>query len=326
MAGKCAEASTPEMRPSSGAFGSRLRSARRLRRQVTTSCRSLISASACGVVELDVIGGIGFERDRLAFLAAEPVPEFFGDEGHQRVEQAQRFLEDVADSGPVGALLFEFDVPVAEIVPEEVPDGLGGVVVAESFYGLIHLARAFVLAGDDPAVGNGLGAGGRVFRLVGEDEAGGVPDFVGEGAGAVEAFRAEDDVGAGGGAEEQGHAHGVGSVLFGDDEGVDDIAFGLRHLLLFGVADEAVNIDLAERDIAHEFDAEHGHAGDPEEEDVEAGDERGGGVEVLQVFGLIRPAEGGERPEAGAEPGVEDVGILTQAGRGTSGIQWDLRG
>src|SRR3712207_7617928 len=35
-------------------------------------------------------------------------------------------------------------------------------------------------------------------------------------------------------------------------------------------------------------------------------------VVALQVLGLVGPAEGGERPERGAEPGVEDVIVLPQ--------------
>jgi hypothetical protein len=107
-----------------------------------------------------------------------------------------------------------------------------------------------------------------------KQEACGVPDFVGEGAGAFQAVRAEDDVGAGRGAGQQRHAHGVGAVLLGHDQRVDHVALGLRHLLLFGIAHEAVDVDLAERHVAHELDAEHRHARDPEEENVEAGDQQ----------------------------------------------------
>ena len=57
---------------------------------------------------------------------------------------------------------------------------------------------------------------------------------------------------------------------------------------------------------------EHDHPRDPEEDDVEAGDQYVGGVEGLEELGLLRPAEGGEGPQAGAEPGVENVFVLAQ--------------
>ena len=69
----------------------------------------------------------------------------------------------------------------------------------------------------------------RVFRDPGlapaafqthEDEARGVPDLVGEVAGAVDALVADDDVGARGrGDHEQRHADGVGAVLLGHSSG-----------------------------------------------------------------------------------------------------------
>ncbi|MNM56682.1 hypothetical protein D3C81_678590 [compost metagenome] len=57
---------------------------------------------------------------------------------------------------------------------------------------------------------------------------------------------------------------------------------------------------------------QHDHARNPEEDDVEASHQHVGGVELLEEFGLFRPAQGGECPQARAEPGVEYVVILTQ--------------
>ena len=52
------------------------------------------------------------------------------------------------------------------------------------------------------------------------------------------------------------------------------VALGLRHLLPLGVAHQAVDVDLAERHIAHELEAHHDHARHPEEQDVEARDQQ----------------------------------------------------
>ena len=52
---------------------------------------------------------------------------------------------------------------------------------------------------------------------------------------------------------------------------------------------------------------------------ISRGGEQAGGVPEIQCgfwvldCGLVGPAEGGHRPEAGAEPGVEDVGVLFAA-------------
>ena len=80
-----------------------------------------------------------------------------------------------------------------------------------------------------------------------------------------------------------------------------------------------------ERDVLHLLEAGEDHARDPEEDDVVARDHDARGVPELQVLGvLIRPAERGKRPERGAEPGVEHVGVavdvLAVAGLALAGI------
>ena len=67
-----------------------------------------------------------------------------------------------------------------------------------------------------------------------------------------------------------------------------------------------------ERDLPGQVGGQHDHPGDPEEDDVEAGDQHVGRVEGLEEVGLLRPAEGGEGPQAGAEPGVQHVFVLAQ--------------
>ena len=104
-----------------------------------------------------------------------------------------------------------------------------------------------------------------------------------------------------------------------------------------------MDVDLAERDgvgesaraavrhgdVKHEVSAEHDHACDPEKKDIGAGDKQLGGVEGLKVRillvdgGITCPAKDAERQQAGGEPGVEDVGLLTNvsdAAAGASGL------
>ena len=65
-----------------------------------------------------------------------------------------------------------------------------------------------------------------------------------------------------------------------------------------------------------QLDAEHHHPGDPEEDDVVAGlHDRRRVVASRSRRVVVRPAEGRERPQPGAEPGVEDVRILLAARR-----------
>jgi hypothetical protein len=73
------------------------------------------------------------------------------------------------------------------------------------------------------------------------------------------------------------------------------------------VAHEGMDVDGAERHVAHEMDPHHHHAGDPEEDDVEARDQYVAGVVALQERSLLGPAEGRERPQGRREPGIEHV-------------------
>ncbi len=95
-------------------------------------------------------------------------------------------------------------------------------------------------------------------------------------------------------------------------DGVQHVALGLRHLVAVGVAHQAGDIDVAERHLAGEVQGQHDHARHPEEDDVETGDQHAGGQVVLQLPGVVGPAQGGEGPQGGGEPGVEDVLVLFQ--------------
>ena len=105
----------------------------------------------------------------------------------------------------------------------------------------------------------------------------------------------------------QGEAGGVGAVLVDELQRVDDVALGLAHLLALFVADQGMHVDRVERLFIQEFKTHHHHAGNPEENDVEAGDQNVGRIIAAQFGGLVRPAQGRERPEGGREPGVEHV-------------------
>ncbi len=84
------------------------------------------------------------------------------------------------------------------------------------------------------------------------------------------------------------------------------------------VTHQAMDVDGLERNlrravlILHQVHGQHDHPGDPEENDVETGHQHVGRVEGLEEVGLLRPAQGGEGPQARAEPGVEYVVVLLQ--------------
>ena len=86
----------------------------------------------------------------------------------------------------------------------------------------------------------------------------------------------------------------------------------LAHRLAEAVEDLRVDVDVVERHLAHVVQPGHHHAGHPERDDVAARHQHAGRVVVRQLRRLLRPAERRVRPERGAEPGVEHVGVLLQ--------------
>ncbi len=243
------------------------------------------------------------------------------------MEETQRHVQDLAQDalGDLGGLaarleggLGQLDVPVEDLVPGEVEQGVGELRELVVLVVRVDLGDHRVEPGEDPAVrGRHLR---RVRqraldrRAVHQGETGGVPDLVGEVPGALDPVLADRDVDARVGAAREGEAEGVGAVLVHPVQRVDHVPEGLGHLLAVLVTDHAVQGDGVERRGAvHRVEAEHHHPGDPEEEDVVAGDQDGVRVELRERLGLLGPAERGEGPQTGGEPGVQDVGVLVPA-------------
>jgi len=169
-----------------------------------------------------------------------------------------------------------------------------------------------------------LADSGRLITFqIHERKTAGIPQLVAEVAVALAALGVEVDAAAQRGQRGEGEAQRVGAVgrdafgefLFGllahlgrglglaqavgalfeqgfERDAVDQvhrvqhIALGLAHLLALRVEHQAVDVDMLEGDAAGEVGRHHDHAGDPEEDDVVAGDQHAAGqvqVVVVQV-------------------------------------------
>src|ERR1019366_1692049 len=109
---------------------------------------------------------VGGERDgfRVTLGEVEALPELLGEERHGGMQEAQGRLEGGGGVTPSrGAYLFQLEIPIAEFVPEELPELLGELVVAVLLDGAVGGLGGGVEARDDPAVFDGgrggLGAG-----------------------------------------------------------------------------------------------------------------------------------------------------------------------
>jgi hypothetical protein len=96
---------------------------------------------------------------------AQRMPQLFGDEGHEGVEHHEDLIEHpagdglglVIDRAPLGPSpceqrLDQFEIPVAELVPDEAVDGVGGLVEAQVGEALSSACDGRPTSADDPAV------------------------------------------------------------------------------------------------------------------------------------------------------------------------------
>ena len=221
----------------------------------------------------------------------------------------------------VQSRLDQFDVPVAEFTPDQFVDLLGGQRELEALHIRVDLGQRVVDGLQDPAV-FGLQLRGRLVRHgqevaflvldVHDGETGCVPQLVREVSGAFDLFHLVADIGTRGDAGQQHEAQRVGAVSVDHFERIDAVAQRFGHLAALRVAHEAVDEHVLERRLAHDFDAGEDHSRDPEENNVVAGDERARRVELFQIVRIFRPAQGRERPQRGAEPGIQHVFVLME--------------
>ena len=257
-------------------------------------------------------------------MAGKLLIELLRDEGHEGMQQlhggAQHFDEDrrhvllLRRALPVQGGLGHLDVPVAELSPDEVVDLLRGQIQFVIVQIVRHLPGDLVETGQDPLVGGVEqlfpDGGLSVLRDVHEHEPCCVVHLVAEVPGGLHLLPVEAHVVAGGVAGDQGEAQGVCAVLFDDLERIDAVAQGLAHLPAQAVPHEAVDVYVFKGRLLHDLHTEGDHAAHPEGDDVVAGHQGRGGIEVVELRRLFRPAQGREGPETGGEPGVQHVLVL----------------
>src|SRR5471030_189946 len=187
------------------------------------------------------------QHDRLAFDTGQrrdALPDFFGDEWHERVRQTQSDFQHTNQGAAGAALAFnrgvfvpqhrlgEFQVPVAILVPDELVQGLCRQVEAELVELTGHFGFGALQLRDDPAIRQGQFVGfavlAAVFALV-QNIARSVPDLVAEVAIAFDAAHVELDVTTGGRQRAESEAQSVGAVA---GDAVGELVAGLLLDLL----------------------------------------------------------------------------------------------
>ena len=257
-----------------------------------------------------------------ALAAGKILVHLLGEEGHEGVKQLQQALQHIQQHRAGRGLAFavlarqaglgQLDVPVAEFTPRKVVNAGGGQAEVALLVVGCHVTHRILEAGQNPLV--------RQFQLRGVDflpcvdvhqhEAGGVPHLVGEIAGCFHLVAGIAGIVTGAHAHQQGEAQRVRAILVNDLQRIHTVAQGLGHLPAQLVAHQAVDQHRPEGSFAHLLHAAGNHAADPEGDDVIARHQHIGGIEVLQILGVVRPAQGGEGPQSRGEPGIQHVLVL----------------
>ena len=254
--------------------------------------------------------------------------QFLGDEGHEGMQQLERLIQHIHQhtAGGVGLLciagvqagLCDLDEPVAVDIPDKAVD-LGSsqthlIVLQIIGHGTGHLIQL----GQHPLVAHvqQLFTGQTRLKVLGQvhqHKAGGVPQLIGKVAGSLHLLFDIAHIVARGGAVHQHKAQGIRAVLGNDLQRIDAVAKALGHLAALTVADDAVDADGIKRSLAGVSQTGEDHAADPEADDVVAGDQRIGGVEILEVGAvLVGPAQRAEGPQRRGEPGIQRIGVPRQ--------------
>ncbi|OQA96872.1 MAG: hypothetical protein BWY25_02203 [Chloroflexi bacterium ADurb.Bin222] len=222
--------------------------------------------------------------------------------------------------------LRRLDVPVAELVPQEIPHAPAGLAILEGLQRPCHLVGEPLQATEDPAIFQQQLAQARFGLLqVVQDEAPCLPEFVGKIARSLDAAHVQVHVVAGRGGGHQRVAQRIGPILVNDVKRVvfPRIGHGFADFLAALVADKAVQVHGGVRRLVQQRQREHRLARYPEEEDVIAGLTHVVGEETLQIRRVpIGPAKRGEGPQPGREPRVEHILVLADgaaAALGTAG-------
>src|SRR5665213_1972304 len=81
-----------------------------------------------------------------------PVPQLFGNERHQRMQQQQRLLMNLVRKTPIRIGLLEFQIPIAKLVPKESPNRVGGFMIAMRLKRIVRNFDRRVQTRADPSI------------------------------------------------------------------------------------------------------------------------------------------------------------------------------
>ncbi len=258
------------------------------------------------------------------------------DERHKRMKQLQSFGQNavlrstVQRVSPLVGLavqtrFYHLDVPVAELLPQEIVNLLYGNAELVAVHIVRHLTDQRIYLRKDPFICQCQAhpgfSDGLCFFQVHHDETGRVPYFVGEVPAGLHALHVETHVVAGRVSGDQRQTERVRAVFVDDFERIDTVSEGFTHLASLGITNESVDQYVVEAEpVLVCSSAENTIRITQKKDDVITGYEYVSGIEVFKLLCLLRPAKSGEGPQRGGEPGIQGILVLVKWCSRISGI------
>ena len=210
--------------------------------------------------------------------------------------------------------LAQLNIPVTEFAPGEIIDLRGSQAEVAVLHMLGDILHCLLQPGQDPLVRSLQLRGIKGFPLVyvHQYKAAGVPHLVGKVPGSLHLVLAVAGIIAGAHAHYQAEAQRVGTVFVNNLQRIYAVAQGFGHLPSLFIPHQAVDQHRLKGCLTHVLDTGNHHPGNPESNNIPARHQHAGGIEVFQIFRVVRPSQGGERPQGGGEPGIKHVLILAQ--------------
>ena len=140
-------------------------------------------------------------------------------------------------------------------------------------------------------------------------ETAGVPKLVAEVAAQLDVLFVENDVLSQRRGAHNAQAQGVGAILGDEVERIGRIAQALGHLPPEFVADDAGEINVAERHLPRVLETGEDHPRDPEKNNLRRRHQHRRGIEL----GARRFVHRGERPKPRRKPGIQHIRVLGES-------------
>ena len=257
-------------------------------------------------------------------IMGQALPDFLGDERHKRMQQPQNLIQYINQNchgsflalGILGiqASFRQLDIPVTIGIPDKVIYFLDCNTQFVFFQVFGDFGDQRIELAEYPLVRNFQflcfrETSGCVFSQVHHDVARSVPKLVGKIAHCFTALHIETHVISRRVAGDHIHPQSIAAVFINHLQRVNAVAQRLGHFPSLIIPDQAMDQHSVERCFAGMGAAGEDHSGNPEENNVITGDQNIGGIEIIQILGLFRPAKSLKGPQGRAEPSIQHIRI-----------------